>query len=312
MVGVQYEPLENGLDYLESVVENLQGSPTHRKLKYAVLHLAAGVEVLLKARLLNEDWRLVFRDVDGADEDALAAGTFRSVGIYEAIRRLRHAGVRIEEDNKRAVIRSYQRRNALQHFGLSDSAEAIKSSGAATLDFLVSFIGAELLPEDPDVVLPVLESIKSGLQEIEGFVEVRLAGLKPHLDALEVVVTCPSCAQPTFVPGICDCRFCFYSSSGQEAAEEYVWSVLGESEYEAAKGRTSWSLHTCPECDEEAFVGGITDHRKPNLYWCCFAEGWALHYSEVSECERCGRLASHGWDDFIFCDDCFQYMLSQD
>lgn len=131
MAGVQYEPLDNGLDYLESVVENLQGSPTPRELKYAALHLAAGVEVLLKARLLNEDWRLVFRDVDGADEDALAAGTFKSVGIYEAIKRLRQAGVRIGEDNERAVIRSYRRRNALQHFGLRQSAEAIKASSAA-------------------------------------------------------------------------------------------------------------------------------------------------------------------------------------
>jgi hypothetical protein len=309
MASVQYEPLENGLDYLASVVENLQGSPTPRELKYAVVHLAAGVEVLLKARLLNNDWRLVFTDVDRADEDALAAGTFKSVGIYEAIKRLRRAGVRIGEDDERAVIRSYQRRNALQHFGLSDSAEAIKASSARTLDFLVSFIGTELLPDDREVVLPVLESIRRGLQEIEGFVEVRLAGLKPQLKALAVLVTCPSCGQPAFIPGICDCRFCFYSSTGQEAAEEYVWSVLGESEYEAAKGRANWSLHACPDCGEEALVGGITDHRNPEMYWCCFEEGWALHYSEVNECERCGMLASRGIDDFILCDDCLQDML---
>jgi hypothetical protein len=312
MVGVQFEPLDNGLDYLESVVTSLQGTPSPTDLKYAVLHLAAGVEVLLKARLLNEDWRLVFRNEDEANEDALAAGSFKSVGVYEALRRLRRIGVRIAEEQELAVGRSYQRRNALQHFGLTDTAEAIKSSSAITLNFLISFIGHELLPDDPEVVLPVLDSLRAGLQAIEGFVEVRLDSLKSFLETLEVVVTCPSCAQPSFVPGMCDCRFCFFSATGTEAAEEYLWSVLGESAYEAAKGRTGWSLHICPECGEEALVGGVIDHRRPNTYWCCFTEGWALHYSEMNECERCGMLASFGVDDMILCDACIQYIVEQD
>ncbi|MFD5074512.1 hypothetical protein [Streptomyces sp. NPDC058371] len=50
--GVDFPPVENGLDYLLSVVEHLARPPqdmTPRHLKYAVLHLQAATEVLLKS-----------------------------------------------------------------------------------------------------------------------------------------------------------------------------------------------------------------------------------------------------------------------
>lgn len=49
-----------------------------RHLKYAVLHLAAGVEVLLKARLQYEHWSLVFAQPGTATREALAEAPFRS------------------------------------------------------------------------------------------------------------------------------------------------------------------------------------------------------------------------------------------
>jgi hypothetical protein len=52
---VDFPPVTNGMDYLCSVVEHLTGNPQPRDLKYAVLHLQAAAEVLLKARLARED-----------------------------------------------------------------------------------------------------------------------------------------------------------------------------------------------------------------------------------------------------------------
>ncbi|WP_186784533.1 hypothetical protein [Streptomyces sp. CBG33] len=49
---VDFPPVRNGIDYLTSVVEHLSRTrPDPRDLKYAVLHLHAATEVLLKARL---------------------------------------------------------------------------------------------------------------------------------------------------------------------------------------------------------------------------------------------------------------------
>src|SRR4051794_21616080 len=61
--------VRNGLDYLTSVVEHLdenESTVTPRDVKYAVLHLQAAVEVLLKARLMAEHWSLVFSKPEDA------------------------------------------------------------------------------------------------------------------------------------------------------------------------------------------------------------------------------------------------------
>lgn len=62
---VDFRPVRNGMDYLLSTVTHLTGGqqpPGDRDLKYAVLHLHAATEVLLKARLVREHWSLVFSD----------------------------------------------------------------------------------------------------------------------------------------------------------------------------------------------------------------------------------------------------------
>ena len=78
---VDLSPLENGLDYLRSVVDALAGDPTTRDLKYAVLHLAAGIEVLAKYRLHCEHWTLVVSKLDDPkiDRAAFERGDFTSV-----------------------------------------------------------------------------------------------------------------------------------------------------------------------------------------------------------------------------------------
>jgi hypothetical protein len=66
---VSFPLLENGLDYMESAVGHLSGSPTDRDLKYGVLHLAAAIEVLLKMRLAGEHWALIFEQSGSASMD---------------------------------------------------------------------------------------------------------------------------------------------------------------------------------------------------------------------------------------------------
>jgi hypothetical protein len=67
---ILFPPLLNGLDYLKSVIEHLRDKPDQRNLKYAVLHLQAAVEVLLKARLIREHWSLVFEKPSAASSAA--------------------------------------------------------------------------------------------------------------------------------------------------------------------------------------------------------------------------------------------------
>ena len=52
--------LDNALDYLDQAAEHAR-KDTPRDWKYALLHLASGVELLLKAKLQEEHWSLVFQ-----------------------------------------------------------------------------------------------------------------------------------------------------------------------------------------------------------------------------------------------------------
>lgn len=59
---MDFTPVRNGMDFLLSAFDHLSqrnGEPGARDLKYAVLHLQAAVEVLLKARIIREHWSLV-------------------------------------------------------------------------------------------------------------------------------------------------------------------------------------------------------------------------------------------------------------
>ena len=51
---IEFTLLENGLDFIWSAVEHLGTDLSKRSLKYAVLNLAAGIELILKERLRRE------------------------------------------------------------------------------------------------------------------------------------------------------------------------------------------------------------------------------------------------------------------
>jgi hypothetical protein len=84
---ISFPPVQNGLDYPQSVIEHLQDSPGPRELKYAVLHLQAATEVLLKVRLIREHWSLVFKNPDKASRASFYSGEFQSINLEESLAR---------------------------------------------------------------------------------------------------------------------------------------------------------------------------------------------------------------------------------
>jgi hypothetical protein len=102
MPELAFSPLENGLDYLQSVVDGLAGDPTKRDLKYAVLHLSAGIEVLAKYRLHREHWTLVLSKPDDPKINlaAFERGDFQSISGETALTRLRNlVGLPLTDDD---------------------------------------------------------------------------------------------------------------------------------------------------------------------------------------------------------------------
>jgi hypothetical protein len=134
MTDLHFPPVLNGVDYLVDVVERLakgDDDPDPRDLKYAVLHLQAASEVLLKTRLQIEHWTLVVKDATKTDRAAYDRGDFESVTPREAIRRLVDVvGIEITEADTKALLALVRARNSLQHWGYTEAARAVEARAA--------------------------------------------------------------------------------------------------------------------------------------------------------------------------------------
>ncbi|MHA4772999.1 hypothetical protein L1085_000645 [Streptomyces sp. MSC1_001] len=237
---VEFTPVTNGLDYLVSAVKHLtDGSqpPDARDLKYAVLHLQAATEVLLKARLVKEHWSLVFAEPGAADLDAYTLGKFNSCTTDEALARLEKiARVHITKDNKDAIGKLKATRNALTHYGHTAAAQAVEAQAAAVLGFLLDFVHQDL--RDEPGVHGTMNILRTKLRGIERLVRDRMNQLSETLEPLMPrTVQCGDCAQWAMVVGEENirCLFCLREfGEGPAAAADYSWLIRGSEDNIAA------------------------------------------------------------------------------
>ncbi|MEU0894219.1 hypothetical protein [Streptomyces massasporeus] len=300
---VHFPPVENGLDYLCSVVDHLikaEGERVSaRDLKYAVLHLQSAAEVLLKARLQREHWSLIFKDPGSATREKFEAGDFESCTIVGAVSRLRDiVGLGLSDKDVKALNGLTKSRNALQHYGLSTSGPAMEARAAEVLDFLVGFLDEQFLLEMGEDERELIDThymnrIRGGLSDIQAFVKKRMNRLRSELEENSPrVVSCPQCFQyALLVDGERNrCHFC-----GIDWGDRAVQRV--------AHGLFFESLRVCPKCDMETLVMGVPTAYDPDFAMnLCFACG--EDFENLEECRRCPRLFIPNNRGEDVCDDC--------
>lgn len=312
--------VENSLDYLRTAVEDAAAGDDDR-LKYAVLHLFAGIETLVKARLAREHWALTVEKLDGVKQAQFTTGDFRSVGAKQAMTRLRDLiGLPILQEHISAVESVEKLRNRAAHFALvGESPEGIRAALGKGLHFALSFLGTELQPGAPAreaaAIRDLLEEVAGTLGEIDALVTARLSALADRLQGGDPAVVCARCMQPAMLleeARDVQCLFCFYAPEGEAGANEYVSDVLGESEYRVIKQGGLWPVHECLECGTEALVQGIDAPGQPTAYWGCFSCGYSASADGIGTCMKCGGLIHTGADVIEICDNCIAYALSRD
>lgn len=293
---MHFPPVANAMDYLVSVVRHLKGEPAPRDLKYAVLHLQAASEVLIKARLLREHWSLVFKEPGRATRRAFEAGDFESCGTREAIDRLRNiVGITIDDKTSKTLNGLAKSRNALQHYGLTEPAGAIEARTARVLDFLLDFYDEHLYglldaAEQEDIRDEQAE-VLAALREIKSFVRARMDRLRPELEPLKhLTVQCFGCLQWAWVmnEGLSYCYFCGGGWTAGTAAYFYAVDFLGLPHHEwRARNNNARSL--CPRCNLKTLVPGVhlADAPESPVFFCfnCHA-----HFRHLASCPRCDRL----------------------
>lgn len=304
---VDFPPVRNGIDYLVSVVEHLDAD-THtgpREIKYAVLHLQAAAEVLLKSRLLREHWSLVFSDPARATSEKFSASDFNSCGTDAAVERLRNiCGLDINKKDSAALKDLGKDRNALQHYGLTHSAEAVESRAGAVLDFLLRFLDAELLPlldaPERESIEEDMLRVRTGLNTIEAFVNERMNRLRGNelKGTIDSVLPCSVCGQWALavIPNGAHCHFCVTTVSAEDLA-------LAFQEFEPGH-----PANECPQCHASTLACfAFMDGPGEEMHYCFTCQA-RYSLEELANCGGCGCLWPHEGDDDgtaqILCGDC--------
>lgn len=254
---IQFRLLENALDFLDQAAIHARRDSS-RDWKYALLHLASGVELLLKARLQEEDWTLIFQEPSSANTENLRTGEFESVKRKELIMRLKCRGIELEFKTKNSLDIINKFRNKLIHFEVNVEEKVVKSLLGQGFAFALLFI-RQSFPEDKhNVARKYVNMISVALSEFEEFVNERLRNLQDELGE-EILPFCPSCGQETLVLGKGDphCLFCELTGDPEEIAF-----------FDGGVG-----VGVCPKCDGPCYdyVG----------QWDCFKCG-----SQFEDCLR--------------------------
>ncbi|WP_411147414.1 hypothetical protein [Streptomyces sp. A30] len=236
-VGEVFDAL--GQSRAQRTIMDLLTVPDHtindRDLKYAVLHLQAATEVLLKARLVREHWSLVFKDPGKATRSAFEQGKFESCGMGATLDRLVSiAGVPITGKQRETITDLAETRNALTHYGHTANAYAVEARAARVLDFLLDFVPLHLHPvltSEASLVESTMAVVRNRLNDIEVLVKKRMQGVSGELAGLEDrTMVCPRCKQWALVIGGGDpviCRFCLETFAPIDVVI-YTWNRDGD------------------------------------------------------------------------------------
>lgn len=138
---VKFDLLENGLDFITEAVETIKADKDHRKLKYSVIHLSSGIELIFKEVLRNKDWRLLFQKKSEATVARLQSGDFESVRYNKLIARLENeCQIKFSVEDKQDLEELRIKRNKIEHFRLHEKVSDIKSISSKVLNIIIHFI----------------------------------------------------------------------------------------------------------------------------------------------------------------------------
>lgn len=299
--------LENGLDFiLHGLNELVDMKDKPNNGKYAILHIHAGTELILKARLKEEHWSLIFSKEP--DIKAYNSGDFLGIYMDECIKRLNKVcSIVLLKPDIAALDNLRKTRNRIEHFQASYNPESLGSIVFQGLSVLMKFIESNFtnnsFSENED---QLLKCIWEKIRQTDKWIEIRMNAISLELSKHNNIVGCPVCHQKAAILDYgLECLFCGSKiDNPEEAANAYLTDYLGESEYEIVKEGGAWPLYECPNCDDETMV-----YDEDGDY-ICFNCGATYKYSELSSCGECGKLIPSDTEIDI-CDECLAYKINK-
>lgn len=308
---IQFDLIENGLDFVSSGVEHILKDRSPHFLKYAILHLSAGTELLLKEVLKNEHWSLIFENPNNAKYELLRTGEFKSVDFETLITRLNNISEIELSDKDISVLRQLRRlRNKIEHFEFRQNTKAIKSLSSKVLCLLLNFINENLETSKlSNTSKEYIEKLRSDAIKFKEFAALRTAQIKSDLTEAQKkynLENCPLCRQAALVLNDdLQCLFCGYTDGAEKVAELYAENIIGESRYICMTDGGEFPVIDCIHCGAATFVDKGVDG------YVCFNCFETNKNSDLKNCNYCGQLFESRDDDSEMCEYCVDYLINK-
>lgn len=305
---VKFDLLENGLDFATSGLRHILSEDDKHALKYAILHLSAGIELILKDALRREHWSLIFENADKADEQLLASGDFISINLTSVLSRLdKICGIRFSQDET-GILKSFKKlRNKTEHFELQENVGAIRSLSSKVLLILLTYleenvVNSRLSEEAQDYI----SNLNVMRLQFEEYVHLKMSKLKSLLSKAKVEC-CPVCRNEALIldDPLC-CAFCGYTDSPDNIANLYAENILNADAHICMTDGGEFPVLECPHCSADTYV---SKERGYVCFTCLETDG----DDDIRRCNDCEALYIRSEDGGIgLCDACIAYRIEKD
>ena len=329
--GHETKILESAMDFIHKSIGELR-----QDLKYSIVHFHAGLELLLKARLIKEHWSLVFAKRGRISKIKFDSGNFMSVSFSDSINRINGVFGRREMTVKaekafRAVAKL---RNKILHFYYDFKSEAHQRAVAKMQCRALRQIQLWLEATEDNSFKQFAKKIKAEASKWTEYLGVVYDEKKDKIDSFRkegfYIATCPACSHESMKHSKqtkeihhAECLVCdnienciliececgatvpFYSGGeakcgkcGKEFSENAIVDALGQ---QVLTKDTMFDLVEgiyCPECcNRSIFSTKSGDYVCP----CCLEK---IDEKSIHRCEYCNEGYAGEFQEFTWALGC--------
>lgn len=300
--------LENGLHFIQDSTESiLKSDRNNLELKYSILHISSGIELILKELLYQEHWTLIFENINSANKKDLHSGNFKSVTFQTCIDRLKNINnLELSQNELEAIKTLRDYRNKIEHFSFSLNIISLKLIIAKVLIVTIRLINEKLSLSDLITCTFLYESIIENSEKFKDFSNLLEQEVKEKIKHLEIInpiiLKCPLCLTSSLIisEDKKHCITCNTNFTPQELAYTHVRNILYIDPYSQIP---PGPIFHCPLCGEASFVL-INEHD-----FVCFNCARKIDEKKISLCERCGEPYCQSTREINFCKDCLKELM---
>lgn len=320
--------VESAFDFLNQSRDALEKKP-----KYAVIHFATAIELILKARLMREHWSLLIakEKLDSVSRSEFQRGEAKTVAVEQLFSRLENiAAAPIPAGAVKAFKDIAAHRNRMVHFfheAASDAAEE-KERAKVTAELLTGWFYLLRLvqgwKEHFAEFNPQMFTIEAKMRTMRSYLKVSYDALKPQIDEIKGDGTefrgCPNCGYESARVEPVDDAIANTSCLVCSLNDTQVKMPCPQDDCSGTLNLTGWNTcnEPCDACGEQADTAQVAqflddnpeeypDHTPKN---CANCQGSAtvVEHSSIFICTVC---LCHG-DDLPLCEWCNEYQLGYD